>query len=78
MRLDFYLPKHNIAIECQGEQHFRAVKYFGGEKRLKDAQKCDKLKKSLCEQHGISIHYINYNDTENDIQMKLNNSCHAV
>ena len=27
--LDFYLPKYNIAIECQGEQHFKPVD-FGG------------------------------------------------
>lgn len=26
-RLDFFLPKYNIAIECQGEQHFEEVEY---------------------------------------------------
>lgn len=30
-RLDFYLPKQNIAIEYQGEQHFKPVSTFGGE-----------------------------------------------
>ena len=25
--LDFYLPDYNIAIECQGEQHFKPVKF---------------------------------------------------
>ena len=28
--LDFYLPDYNIAIECQGEQHFEPVEHFGG------------------------------------------------
>ena len=28
--LDFYLPKYNIAIECQGEQHYKPIDYFGG------------------------------------------------
>ena len=27
--LDFYLPKYNIAIECQGRQHFEPVDKFG-------------------------------------------------
>ena len=30
MRLDFFLNNKNIAIECQGEQHFKIFKYFGG------------------------------------------------
>ena len=32
MSLDFYLPKYNMAIECQGEQHYKPIEYFGGEK----------------------------------------------
>ena len=28
--LDFYLPDQNIAIECQGEQHFSPMHCFGG------------------------------------------------
>lgn len=31
--LDFYLPDYNIAIECQGDQHFKPVDFGGkGEK----------------------------------------------
>ena len=31
--LDFYLPDYNIAIECQGVQHFKPVDFGGkGEK----------------------------------------------
>ena len=26
-RVDFYLPKHNLCIECQGEQHFTPVPF---------------------------------------------------
>jgi lysophospholipase L1-like esterase len=34
-RLDFYLPQYNVAIECQGRQHFEAVEQFGGEEQLR-------------------------------------------
>ena len=27
LKLDFYLPEYNIAIECQGEQHFVPVPF---------------------------------------------------
>lgn len=30
--LDFYLPKLNIAIECQGEQYFKSIERFGGKR----------------------------------------------
>ena len=36
LSLDFYLPEHKIAIECQGEQHFEPVKHFGGEKKFEE------------------------------------------
>ena len=42
--LDFYLPEHNIAIECQGGQHFKSVDYFGGENEFKLIQERDKTK----------------------------------
>ena len=43
-RLDFFLPDYNIAIEYQGEQHFKPIKYFGGEKRFIDRIERDKKK----------------------------------
>ena len=57
LKLDFYLPDFNVAVECQGEQHFYPVKHFGGEKKLIKNIKRDKLKKELCDMHGIKILY---------------------
>lgn len=62
MYLDFYLPEHNIAIECQGEQHFFPVDYAGlgrewAEKQLMINQNRDKVKKELCEANGIKVLY---------------------
>lgn len=57
MFLDFYLPKQQIAIECQGEQHFGPVNYFGGEKMFKKTKERDTLKKKLCNAHNITILY---------------------
>ena len=49
MSLDFYLPEYNIAIECQGIQHFKRIEYFGGEKSFKEQKNRDTIKKELCE-----------------------------
>lgn len=60
--LDFYLPEYNIAIECQGEQHYEPVK-FGGiseEKAIKkfESQKQrDIEKQKLCLDNNIELIY---------------------
>lgn len=57
MYLDFYLPDYNLAIECQGGQHFFPVNLFGGEEFFNKTIERDKVKHDLCEQHGIRILY---------------------
>ena len=59
--LDFYLPDYNIAIECQGEQHFIPTT-FGStqitpEEYLQQIIKRDKQKLQLCNEHNIKILY---------------------
>jgi hypothetical protein len=44
MRLDLFVPEIKLAIEYDGEQHFKEVKIFGGESKLKYIQKMDKIK----------------------------------
>lgn len=55
--LDFYLPQYNIAIECQGEQHFISSEYFGGEEMFQKQQERDKRKLNLCQENNIKIIY---------------------
>ena len=55
--LDFYLPDYNIAIECQGQQHFRPIVIFGGEKSHKKIISCDLKKFSLCKENNLKLFY---------------------
>lgn len=57
LKLDFYLPLLNVAIECQGLQHFKPVEMFGGQDAYEDIVKRDEIKKELCEKNGIEIIY---------------------
>ena len=57
MYLDFYLPECNIAIECQGLQHFIPIEKFGGLEGFLKRQKLDFLKYKLCKEHNIDILY---------------------
>lgn len=59
--LDFYLLKYNIAIECQGQQHFRPVDIFGGMKSFERIKWLDGRKYNLCIENGVKlIYYANY------------------
>jgi hypothetical protein len=58
---DFYLPDYNICIEYQGEQHYKSVKFFGGEEAFKNRKVRDKIKKNYCKKNNIKLIEIKYN-----------------
>ena len=60
LSFDFYLPKTNQCIEYDGEQHFRAVDYFGGKESLEYTQRHDQMKNLYCKTHDISLLRIPY------------------
>ena len=69
MYLDFFLPEYNIAIECQGGQHFKPVDYAGlgkewAEKQLMITKSRDMKKKLLCETNGIKLLYYTGDNNE--------------
>ena len=66
--LDFFLPEYNIAIECQGEQHF-IPSNFGSKKKTKEecfkrTIELDKKKKELCIKNNVKILYFANKNTK--------------
>jgi hypothetical protein len=61
--LDIYIPALKLGIEYMGEQHYRPVEIFGGEEGLKRTIERDLRKKTLCDQNGIRITYIKYDES---------------
>lgn len=54
LELDFYIEEINIAIEVQGEQHFRFISFFHKtQDDFEKRKKHDKEKKDLCYGKGI-------------------------
>ena len=70
MRLDFYLPEYNIAIECQGIQHYQPIEFFGGKKAFNDLINRDRLKKQLCEEHNIKMIYVDNSTDFNELKLR--------
>ena len=62
--LDFYLPKYNIGIECQGEQHFYGSRCFGKKEMQDVIIERDVKKYNLCNANGVKLLY--YSNVEVD------------
>lgn len=59
--LDFFLPSLKMAVECQGPQHHKHIRFFHGTKReFHQQQERDERKKKWCELNGIHLVEINY------------------
>lgn len=61
-RLDVFIPTLNLAFEHQGEQHYRPVSAFGGEEALKRATERDAIKRRLCEENGVHLIEIRFDE----------------
>lgn len=60
---DFFLPKYNIVIEYQGEQHYHPLDYYIFNKEKYEVLKSnDNLKKQFCIKNKIKLIEIPYTD----------------
>lgn len=62
LRFDFYIPKYNLCIEYDGQQHYKEVSFF--KSSLEETQKRDKIKNEYCEDNNINLIRIPYTDYE--------------
>lgn len=66
LSLDIYIPSLNVGIEFQGEQHFRPINYFGGNKSFQLILKRDRLKRQICNDNNIELLYYTIYSIPND------------
>lgn len=53
--LDIFIPSRKLAIEVQGEQHYKPVAFFGGDDAFAYRKQLDELKYEKCKNHGIEL-----------------------
>ena len=70
LSFDFFIPQYNLCIEFDGVQHFRSLGYCGGDAKLKDTKRKDKIKNNYCKKNNIALIRIRYNE---NAEQKLNN-----
>lgn len=65
-KIDFYLPKYNVAIECQGIQHFTNKFYIESKKKGNILER-DTIKYNKCKLNNVNLLYYT---NENILQLK--------
>lgn len=73
---DFYLPKYDLLIECQGGQHEHPIEYFGGIKKFIKQKIHDTRKRKYAHEHNINlleIWYYENNKIDKILTQTLNN-----
>ncbi len=77
---DFYLPDYNTCIEYDGEQHYKALDFYGigkeeAKKRFEEGKERDRIKDQYCKNNGIKlirIPYWEFKNSEEIIKKELN------
>lgn len=79
LSIDFYLPKYNVGIECQGRFHFEPYKKndkVSIENYNKQAQR-DKFKYQLCKDKNLELKYYS-NIVNNDYFAQVHNDVNDI
>ena len=74
---DFYLPKFNVLIECQGIQHEKPIDFFGGTETFEIQKEHDKRKNEYAKKHNIKLLEIWY-DEINNIEQILSEELNTI
>ncbi|WP_425203609.1 hypothetical protein [Priestia megaterium] len=61
----FNNDKLEFLIEYDGQQHFKPIEIFGGEKGFKRIKTNDSIKNEYCNKNNIKLHRINYKQLSN-------------
>lgn len=64
LSFDFYLPDYNTCIEFDGQQHYKPVKWFGGDEGFELTLKRDECKNIWCIENNIKLIRIKYNEID--------------
>ncbi|MGW6132373.1 hypothetical protein ACWFNE_20295 [Cellulomonas sp. NPDC055163] len=62
LELDIWIPELSLAVEYQGEQHFRPVEHWGGKDALDRQQERDARKVALCRDRKVTLIHFDYDE----------------
>lgn len=80
--LDFYLPKYNVAVECQGAQHYVPSNFGSKDKDPNDCLRIvrerDERKRSLCEENNVRLLYFSDKKYDDEVIIDENKLLESI
>ena len=76
--LDMLVPDAGVAIEYQGEQHYRPIKLFGGDAGYAATVRRDENKRRLCNLAGVTLEYIRFDEDASERIRQIAGQCRAL
>lgn len=74
LRFDFvvFVGNNIVCVECQGEQHYKSVNYFGGDNQFEIRKQNDEIKRQWCKKKNYILLEVPYTlHTSDEIQNYL-------
>lgn len=73
LEIDIFVPRLDLGLEYQGQQHFRPISAWGGEKALRALQERDERKRKICEEVGLTLVEVDFTEaiTEEHVRNRL-------
>ena len=72
LTFDFYLPQRQVAIECQGEQHYKYIPHFHGSRMgFLNSRRRDMDKRDWCDINGISLIELPFSETDDEWRKRI-------
>jgi very-short-patch-repair endonuclease len=71
LKFDFFIPSLKLLVEYDGEQHFRPVDYFGGDRSFKLIKTRDAIKTAWAKDNGYNLLRLDYTMSREVIEQKI-------
>lgn len=69
---DFFLPKRDLVVECNGEQHYKLTAHFHGDKAgFLQSQRRDKNKQQWCQINKFELIELPFNESNEQWLIRL-------
>jgi len=65
LEFDIWHPELNLALEYQGQQHYEALSYFGGERAFERRKENDRIKRDIASNNNIKLIEIHFSWDKN-------------
>ena len=69
-RIDIFIPSLQVALEYQGEQHYKPVQHFGGKQGFLKSKERDQRKAKACKDAGVILIEWEYTEPINEPNLR--------